>query len=96
MTQYYWNDWYTGWGYFLWFGMFFLLLSSVGNWGYTYSAHRRQNVSPKKDAFDLLNERYAKGEILHEEYKRIRSDIKAANREVINSKAGITAQTSHA
>ena len=37
----YWNDWYSGWGWVLWFGVMVLLFSSIGNWGYTYRAHRR-------------------------------------------------------
>jgi hypothetical protein len=41
MPHAYWNDWYFGWGWLLWFGFIFLLFSSVGNWGYAYRAHRR-------------------------------------------------------
>ena len=48
MSHAYWNDWYFGWGWFLWFGIIFLLFSSIGNWGYTYSAHRRYGQLPGK------------------------------------------------
>ena len=41
MEHAYWNDWYFGWGWFLWLGFILLLFSGIGNWGYTYRAHRR-------------------------------------------------------
>ena len=48
MPHTYWNDWYFGWGWFLWFGVIFLMFSSIGNWGYTYRAHREvRQPAPK-------------------------------------------------
>jgi putative membrane protein len=76
MTHYYWNDWYSGWGWFLWIGVFFLIFSTFGTWGYTYSAHRKlDNEYPYKDAKAILNERYARGEITHEEYIKMKANI---------------------
>ena len=66
MSHTYWNDWYFGWGWFLWFGILFLFFSSIGNWGYTYSAHRRYGQLSGGDALDILNARYARGEITRE------------------------------
>ena len=63
-----------GWIWFLWIGVVFLMFSSVGNWGYTYRVHRRVGGGPK-GAFDILDERYARGEIAADEYGRMKSDI---------------------
>jgi len=72
----YWNDWYAGWGWLLWYGILLLLISSIGNWGYTYKAHRRyEDKHPGKNAMYLLDKRYANGDIKREEYLRIKSDI---------------------
>ena len=76
MTQYYWNDWYSGWGWFLWFGVILLFFSSAGNWGYTYRAHRKYaDGFLAKDSLDILNNRYARGDIKHEDYLRIKAEI---------------------
>jgi putative membrane protein len=69
------NDWYFGWGWILWLGFVVLVFSSVGNWGYTYSAHRKYDWPPHKDAIDSLNERYARGEITREQYREIKAEI---------------------
>jgi putative membrane protein len=77
MTGTYWNDWYVAWGWFLWFGMMILIFSSAGNWGYTYRVHRGYGRTADKDAVDILNERYARGEINHAEYGQMKTAIAA-------------------
>ena len=76
MEYHYWNDLYSGWGWFLWFGFMLLFFSSVGNWGYTYSAHRKNTYEPRKEALDILASRFARGEIYGPEYNRMKSEIK--------------------
>jgi len=68
------NDWYFGWGWLLWFGFIFLMFSSLGNWGYTYRAHRKFDGT-RREAIDILNERYARGDITREQFTQLKSDI---------------------
>ena len=75
MQHYFWNGLYFGWGWVLWFGIIFLLFSSVGNWRYTYAAHRKYGLPPHKEALDILDARYARGEITREEFNLMKSDI---------------------
>lgn len=70
----YWNDWFFGWGWILWFGFILLSFSSIGNWGYSYRAHRKFDL-PRKAARDILDERYARGEIMREAYLELKADI---------------------
>jgi len=75
MDHSYLNNWSFGWGWFIWFAVIFFLFSTLGNWGYTYRAHRRFDQAPAKDAFAILSERYARGEINREEFARMRTEI---------------------
>jgi putative membrane protein len=72
------NGWNSGWGWILWMGIVFLFVSSAGNWGYTYRAHRRYDTG-SKSAMDFLKERYAKGEINLEEFRQIKAQIQDQN-----------------
>jgi len=80
MTNAYWNDWYSGWGWFLWFGLMIVLFSSAGNWGYTYRVHRFYGQQPRKEALDILNERYARGEITQAEHSQMKLTISGATK----------------
>jgi putative membrane protein len=76
-SAYYWNSWYSGWGWFLWFGIVLLFISSIGNWSYTYRAHSKyKGISQNKIATDILDARLARGEISHEEHALIKSEIR--------------------
>ena len=76
MQYNYWNDLYSGWGWFLWFGFTLLFFSSICNWGYTYSAHKKNTYEPHKEALDILAARFARGEIHGAEYNRMKAEIK--------------------
>ncbi len=73
-----WSDWYFGWGWIVWFGFMILLFSSVGNWGYTYRAHKKYDGQPRLEAFDILDERYARGEITAEQYGQMKTNLARA------------------
>lgn len=74
--NYYWTDWYAGWGWMLWLGMVLLAFSSFGNWGYSYTSHRRfRNTLLGKDALEILSARYASGLINQQEFLRMKDQI---------------------
>lgn len=75
MNHMYEGSYFFGWGWILWFGFVFLVFSSIGNWGYSYRAHRKYDRAPRRDAAAILNERYASGEIDRVQYLQLKTDI---------------------
>jgi putative membrane protein len=67
---------YSPWAWVLWSIIGFVFFSSVLGWGYSYHSKRRTYDNyPNKTSVDILDERYARGEITREEYIRMKSDI---------------------
>jgi putative membrane protein len=74
---------YYGFAGLFWFAIFFLLISNFGSWGYSYRAHRRfSDLTSKKGAIDILNERYARGEITQIEFRQMKSEINESERPI--------------
>ncbi len=77
--------WSTGWGWFVWIALMLFVFSSFGSWGYTYRIHRRLYGSTSK-SIDILNERYAKGEITAEEFRKMKYELLSTDVPIQESK----------
>lgn len=75
MNSTYWSDWYIAWGWLLWFGMIFLLITGIGNWGYSYNLAQKTKYIPGKDPLDILLDRYVRGEIEESEYFNMKKEV---------------------
>lgn len=75
MTHDYLANWNFGWSWLLGFGFWFLLLSSFGHGRYAYRFNQRYTAQPGKNALDLLNERYARGDIDRDEYRQLKQEM---------------------
>jgi putative membrane protein len=72
MAHPYWNDWYFGW---LAFGIWYYFPFELRQLGlYLQRAWKADQLSGK-DALDILNARYARGEITREQLALMRSEI---------------------
>ena len=74
-----WNRLFMAWDWILWIGFICLLISNIGSWSYAFRL-RHDDRRRHKDAIDLLNEKYTRGEILRDEYYRKKNDILASER----------------
>ena len=72
-----------GWGWFAWFCFTFLMFSSMGNWRYTHLADRKHDGVAGSRACDILDERYARGEIDRQQYSQLKSDIASPARIIV-------------
>jgi putative membrane protein len=60
-----------GWMWLLWI----LLLGIVGFGAYVIAKQQRRNGPPRSNARNILEERYARGEITREEFERMKRDV---------------------
>ena len=76
------NDtWHSGWGMgfgwlfmLLFWGLIILGIAALAKWLWTSTA---AGAAKPKTALEILQERYARGEIDREEYERIRRDLQS-------------------
>ena len=78
-----WYDWFGGMGWWMMFGMFWMVLFWGGIialivWGVKKLTERSgagTGVSEQRSPLDIAKERYAKGEIAKEEFERLKKDL---------------------
>ena len=81
MVRYYLNDWSPTLGWFLWFGFVFLFFAALAVWAFTYKIDQKgDEKGSRKEALDIINERYAHGKINNEDYARMKSNILKENK----------------
>lgn len=69
------NDFFLGWGWVFWLGFMFLVFSNLGSWGYTYRSQKKYSGLIPNRAIDILKERYARGEVNHEEFDKMKKAL---------------------
>jgi putative membrane protein len=68
-------EWHSFGGGFMW--IFWILLIAVIWWAVRFASGREGGSTEKqKSALEILDERYAKGEIEREEYEQKRNDLR--------------------
>ncbi len=67
------------WIWIMWMAFVVLIFSSFGHWGYAYRVQRRYGTGAGRNALDILNERYARGEMDQIVYARMKSEISSSS-----------------
>ncbi len=72
MTHDYLTYWNFGSDWLIWFGVWFLLISSFGYWCYAHRVKQRYATQPGNNALDIRNERFACDDVTRDEYSRMK------------------------
>lgn len=69
------GSWWGGWGYML-IGMIIWVLILVGIIWLIFKLVNRERLSLGKKPLEILQERYAKGELTEKEFERMKKELK--------------------
>ena len=70
-----WNYWYLGLAWLLWLGVMLLFFSNLASRGYSCVVHGKGGHAVLKEAIDVLNQPYVRGQITREQLNQMKTDL---------------------